>query len=57
MIRLHFKYKMIDLLFDFAENLKLDGEVREQFAVEFFRFTMANGMLDMTVLICEHYRV
>ena len=48
---------MLDTLFEFAESLELNDSCREQFAVEFFRYTLINGMLDMTVFIQDHYEV
>lgn len=35
-----FKYKMLDILFEYAERLELSDESRENFAVEFFRYAM-----------------
>ena len=52
-----FRYKMLDILFEFAESLELKDSCREKFAVEFFRFTLVHEMLDMTVLIQDHYEV
>ena len=52
-----FKYKMLDALFEFAESLELDDSCREQFVVEFFRYTMTHGMIDMTIFIQDHYEV
>ena len=52
-----FKYKMLDILFEFAESLELKDHCREQFAVEFFRYSLTHEMLDMTILIQYHYEV
>ena len=54
---LMFKYRVLDTLFDFAESLELQESSREQFAVEFFRYTMIHDMPDMTILIQDHYEV
>lgn len=54
---LFFKYKMLDVLFEVAESTQISGEIREQFAIDFFRYTLSHGMMDMTILVCEHYRV
>lgn len=50
-----FKYKLVDTLFEFAESLELTQDNREKFAVEFFRYTLSNDMLDMTILVLDHY--
>ena len=54
---LMFRYRVLDTLFDFAESIELQESSREQFAVEFFRYTMIYDMPDMTVLIQDHYEV
>jgi hypothetical protein len=35
----------------------LSDDIREQFAVEFFRFTLQQDRLAMTVFILDHYEV
>ena len=52
-----FQYKMLDILFEFAESLELKDLCREQFAVEFFRYSLIHEKLDMTVLIQDHFEV
>ena len=54
---LMFRYRILDTLFDFAESLELQESSREQFAVEFFRYTLIHEMPDMTILIQDHYQV
>ena len=54
---LAFKYKIIDLLFEFAESTELTDAVRERFAVDFFRYTITHDRLALTVFVCDHYEV
>lgn len=54
---LMFKYKMLDILFEFAENVDVSDESRENFAVEFFRYTLTYDLLDMTILVIDHYKM
>jgi hypothetical protein len=45
----------VDTLFEFAESFELQEENRMRFAVEFFRYTITRDMLDMTILVQDHY--
>lgn len=53
---LMFKYKMLDILFEFAESMELADSNRQKFAVEFFRYTLTHNLLDFAVLISDHYK-
>lgn len=50
-----FQYKMMETFFIFVENPKLDKDRRDAFTLEFFRYTLRQEMIDMTVLIQEMY--
>lgn len=50
-----FKYKMLDILFEYAESGCLSDESLEKFAVEFFRFSLTYNYLDMAILLIDHY--
>jgi hypothetical protein len=55
-IGLVFRYKMLDVLFDFAGNQSLLEEERQEFCVEFFRYTLQHDMLDYTILLMDNFK-
>jgi hypothetical protein len=52
-----FKYKLLDILFEYAESVELSDESRQNFAIEFFRYTLIYDYLDMTILVIDHYKM
>lgn len=50
-----FQYKMMETIFMFAESKSLDQDRRDAFALEFFRYSLRQEMIDMTVLVQEMY--
>ena len=49
------QYKMMETMFMFAESKSLDQDRRDAFALEFFRYSLRQEMIDMTVLVQEMY--
>ena len=49
------QYKMMETMFMFAESKSLDQDRRDAFALDFFRYSLRQEMIDMTVLVQEMY--
>lgn len=54
---LMFKYKMLDIVFEYAESADLSDDSRDKFALEFFRYALVHDNLDMAILLIDHYRM
>ena len=46
---------MMETFFIFVESPQLDKPRRDAFTLEFFRYTLRQEMIDMTVLVQEMY--